>query len=142
VRGIALVSVVGLVVLLAGGCGSGASGATGSGTSGTTGSVTSGTTGTSTARTTGSGSSRTVRVTGEVARSCVGPLIVGRPRRCSQLAVFERGGKRVTVRGKFSAELSPGTYRVSVDTCTDQETLTIRTAVTGLMLVPRCAVPL
>jgi hypothetical protein len=142
VRGIALVSVVGLAVLLACGCGSGASGATGSSTSVTTGSGTSVTTGSSTTATTGSGSSGTVRVTGEVARSCVGPLVVGRPRQCSELAVFERGGKKVTVRGKFSVELSPGTYRVSVDTCMDQETLTIRTAITGLMLVPRCAVPL
>ncbi len=116
-RGVALVSLVGLVVL-AGGCGSSGSHAT------------------------GPAAASTVRVSGDVARSCVGPLVVGHPRRCSDLAVLERNGHRVTVRGKFSVELSPGSYRVSVDTCMDQETLTVRHAITGLMLVPRCAVPL
>lgn len=111
-RGVALMFAVG-VVLLAGACGSSAADA-----------------------------GAAVRVSGQVARSCVGPIVVGRPRRCSNQAVFGRGGKRVTVHGTFSVELAPGTYRVSVDTCTDQQTLTVKHAITGLKLVPRCAVPL
>jgi hypothetical protein len=112
VRGVALVSAV-CVVLLAGACGSSAADAPAA-----------------------------VRVSGQVARSCAGPIVVGRPRQCSDSAVFERGGKRVTVHGTFSVALAPGTYRVTVDTCTDEQTLTVKHAITGLKLVPRCAVPL
>jgi hypothetical protein len=85
---------------------------------------------------------RTVRVTGQVPRSCSGPLLAGRPRPCSDRAVFELGGSRVVVRGRFSVRLRPGRYRVSVDTCVDQETLDVKRAIAGLQLVPRCPVPL
>jgi hypothetical protein len=112
VRGLALMCAVG-VILLSGGCGSSAA-----------------------------DPGATVRVSGQVARSCVGPIVVNRPRNCSDRAVFERGGKRVTVHGRFSVELTPGTYRVSVDTCADQQTLTVKHAITALKLMPRCAVPL
>jgi hypothetical protein len=86
---------------------------------------------------------RTVRVTGQVTRSCVGPLVFGRPRRCFDRAVFARNGKRVSVRGRFSVRLRPGRYRVSVDTCIDQETVYVKKkAIVGLKLIPRCPVPL
>jgi hypothetical protein len=88
------------------------------------------------------GSGGTVSVSGQVARSCVGPIVVGQPRRCSERAVFALAGERVTVRGKFTVKLRRGTYRVSVDTCTDQETVTVTHAISGLSLVPRCALPL
>jgi hypothetical protein len=83
-----------------------------------------------------------VSVSGHVARSCVGPIFAGRPRRCSDRAVFARGRTRVAVNGTFTVQLAPGTYRVSVDTCVDQQTLTVTRAITGLQLAPRCPLPL
>ena len=83
-----------------------------------------------------------VTVSGEVARSCVGPIFAGRPRRCSDRAVFARGGTRVVVHGNFAVRLAPGTYAVSVDTCVDQQKLTVTRPITGLMLAPRCPLPL
>ncbi len=87
-------------------------------------------------------STPTVRVSGEVARSCFGPLIQGRARPCSNRAVFERNGSRLTVNGRFAISLRPGNYRVSVDTCVNQQTLRVHRAIMGLKLVPRCALPL
>lgn len=86
--------------------------------------------------------SRPVPVSGVVTRSCVGPLIRGQPRRCQARAVFEGRGRRTTVRGRFSIRLLPGTYRISVDTCADQQTLRLSRPIAGLRLVPRCAVPM
>ncbi len=83
-----------------------------------------------------------VSVSGQVARSCVGPLVAGRPRRCSDRAVFAGGGTRVAVNGTFAIRLALGTYRVSVDTCIDQQTLTVTVPITGLQLAPRCPLPL
>jgi len=56
--------------------------------------------------------------------------------------VFARGRTRVAVNGTFTIQLAPGTYRVSVDTCVDQQTLTVRRPITGLQLAPRCPLPL
>jgi hypothetical protein len=85
---------------------------------------------------------RTVWVSGEVAQSCVGPIVVGRPPACSAVAGFERQGRRVVVRGAFRVALAPGTYRISVDTCANQQTLTVTRAVAGLKLVPHCPLPM
>jgi len=83
-----------------------------------------------------------IPVSGQVARSCVGPIIAGRPRRCSDRAVFARGATRVTVHGNFSVRLAPGTYTVTVDTCVNQQALTVTRPITGLKLAPRCPLPL
>jgi hypothetical protein len=83
-----------------------------------------------------------VAVSGQVARSCVGPIFAGRPRRCSDRAVFARGRTHVAVNGTFTVQLTPGTYRVSVDTCIDQQMLTVTRPITGLELAPRCPLPL
>jgi len=56
--------------------------------------------------------------------------------------VFARGQTRVPVNGTFTIQLAPGTYRVSVDTCVDQQTLTVTRPITGLQLAPRCPLPL
>ena len=85
---------------------------------------------------------RTVPVSGEVARSCIGPIIAGRPPRCFDRAVFVHGRRRVVVHGKFRVRLRPGAYRVSVDTCAAQQTLTVRHAIHRLRLFPRCPIPL
>ncbi len=85
---------------------------------------------------------RTVPVSGEVARSCVGPIIAGRAPRCFDRAVFIHGRRRVVVHGKFRVRLRPGTYSVSVDTCGAQQTLTVRHAIHELRLFPRCPIPL
>lgn len=92
----------------------------------------------------GCGSSRVAKVpvSGQVARSCVGPIFAGRPRRCSNRAVFARGGTRVVVHSHFAVRLAPGTYTVSVDTCVDQQKLTVTRPITGLALAPRCPLPL
>jgi hypothetical protein len=90
----------------------------------------------------GSPTHTTVRVSGTVARSCPGPIIVGQQQRCSDRAVFTRGHKHVTVHGKFVVRLTPGTYHVTVDSCTNDQTLRIKHAVSGLKLVPRCPLPL
>jgi hypothetical protein len=82
------------------------------------------------------------RVSGKVATSCPGPILAGQPRRCLDRAVYARNGRRVTVHGNFSIELRRGTYRVSVDTCPDQQTLVVKHRVRGLKLVPRCPIPL
>jgi hypothetical protein len=84
----------------------------------------------------------TLPVTGEVMRSCSGPLVQGQPPRCSDRAVLQSGGHRVVVTGRFSIRLKPGRYRVSVDTCINQETLNVNRPITGLKLIPRCPVPL
>ncbi len=83
-----------------------------------------------------------VAVSGEVARSCVGPIFANRPRRCSDRAVFARGRTRVVVHGNFAVRLAPGIYTVSVDTCLDQQKLTVTRPIAGLMLAPRCPLPL
>lgn len=85
---------------------------------------------------------RTVRVSGHVARSCVGPLVYGRPPRCLDIAVFQRNGRRTSVHGAFRIRLRPGTYRVSVDSCMDQQKLRVTNSLTGLKLAPRCALPM
>ncbi len=85
---------------------------------------------------------RTVQVSGVVATSCVGPLILGRPPACSDLARFEGNGGAWSVRGTFSISLAPGTYRISVDTCRDQQTIIVSHAIAGLDLVPHCPLPL
>jgi hypothetical protein len=85
---------------------------------------------------------RTVPVSGDVARSCVGPIIAGRPPRCFDRAVFTHGRRRFVVHGRFRVRLRPGTYRVTVDTCVAQETLTVRHAIHGLRLFPHCPIPL
>jgi hypothetical protein len=85
---------------------------------------------------------RTVPVSGEVARSCVGPIIAGRAPRCFDRAVFIHGRRRVVVHGRFSVRLRPGTYRVSVDTCEAQQTLTVTHAIRRLALIPHCPIPL
>jgi len=85
---------------------------------------------------------KTVPVSGVVARSCPGPIIVGRLRNCSDRAVFVRGRTRRVVHGKFRIRLRPGTYRVTVDTCAEQQTLSVRHAIRGLSLFPRCPIPL
>jgi hypothetical protein len=90
----------------------------------------------------GSPTRTTVRVSGAVARSCPGTIIVGQPPRCSDRAVFTRGHKHVTVRGKFVVRLTPGTYHVTVDSCAHDQTLRIKRAVSGLKLVPHCPLPL
>ena len=112
-----------LVVLAVGGCGSTATRTTGRDGG-------------------GPATTRTVRVSGEVARSCAGPFVLGRPRRCSDRAAFERNSSRVVVHGKFSIRLRSGTYHVSVDSCINQQTLTITRAIAGLRLVPGCALPM
>ncbi len=124
VRDLGLVA-AGLLAVAVGGCGAGAN----------------------TTRTHGPGgappaSPPTVLVTGQVTRICPGPLIAGRPRRCSERAVFERSGTRVVVTGRFSVRLRPGRYRVSVDDCANQESLDVKRAMAGLKLVPRCLQPL
>jgi hypothetical protein len=85
---------------------------------------------------------RTVPVSGQVTRSCVGPIIAGRPPRCFDRAVFIDGRRRVVVHGKFRVRLRRGTYRVTVDTCERQQTLRVRHAISGLSLVPHCPIPL
>ena len=85
---------------------------------------------------------RTLPVSGEVARSCVGPIIAGRSPRCFDRAVFVHGRRRVVVHGKFRVRLRAGAYIVSVDTCAAQQTLTVRHAMHGLRLFPHCPIPL
>lgn len=83
-----------------------------------------------------------VPVSGTVAKSCPGPLVVGRPPDCSDRAVFERGGHHWTVHGRFRIRLPRGVYNVTVDSCAGRQRVTISRATTGLRLVPHCAVPL
>ena len=56
--------------------------------------------------------------------------------------MFARDGTRVVVHGNFAVQLAPGTYTVSVDTCVDQQKLTVTRPITGLALAPRCPLPL
>jgi hypothetical protein len=56
--------------------------------------------------------------------------------------VLERDGRDFTVHGRFSIELPRGVYRVSVDSCAHQQTIHIKHRISGLKLVPRCAIPL
>jgi hypothetical protein len=85
---------------------------------------------------------RTVPVSGKVARSCVGPIIAGRPPRCLDRAVFSQGRRRVVVHGTFRIRLRAGRYRISVDTCAAQQTLTVKHAIRRLRLFPHCPIPL
>ncbi len=85
---------------------------------------------------------RPVPVSGDISGSCVGPIIAGRPPRCFDRAVFIHGRRRVVVHGRFRVRLRPGTYRITVDTCVAQQTLTVRHAIHGLRLFPRCPIPL
>ncbi len=96
----------------------------------------------SSAATEPSARTRTVVVSGTVARSCPGPLIAGRARRCFDRAVFKRYGKRWTVHDRFSIRLARGVYDVLIDTCDAPQRITVRGSVSGLKLVPHCVVPL
>ena len=80
---------------------------------------------------------------------CPGPIIAGRERTCRDSAVLERGGRRITVRGRFTVKIPAGTYKVTVDGCSavhtatpkDARTLTFTRDISGLDLVPACAYP-
>jgi hypothetical protein len=83
-----------------------------------------------------------VKVSGTVARVCLGPPVAGRPPRCLQTAVLSNPGHGVTVRGRFTVMLPPGRYRVTVDGCPQRAPLIIKRAVSGLRLAPMgCAFP-
>lgn len=94
-----------------------------------------------TATTVAPGSSGTLSVSGTVARTCPGPLIVGRRPHCQDIAVFARGGHRIAVRGRFHVRLAAGAYVVTVDGCPAVQVIKLSRPLTGLQLIPRCAVP-
>jgi hypothetical protein len=75
-----------------------------------------------------------------VARICPGPLIVGRRVHCLDTAVFARGGHRTAVHGRFHVWLTPGTYSVTIDGCSVVQVMTVSRSLTGVQLIPRCAV--
>jgi hypothetical protein len=83
-----------------------------------------------------------VRVTGSVARSCIGPIVVGRAQRCFDRAVFEHGGRRWTVHAAFAIRLPRGVYEVTVDACTAPQRLLVTRRISGLRLVPHWVAPL
>lgn len=90
----------------------------------------------------GHASARTFQVSGSVARVCPGPIIVGRAPRCSNVAVFTRAGDRWSVHGHFTIRLAPGAYEVTIDNCADKQRVAVMHRISGLKLVPHCAVPL
>ncbi len=81
-----------------------------------------------------------VRLTGTVERVCSGPLRPGVVARCANSAVLQRAGARLTVHGRFSVLLSPGSYVVTIDGCRATQTLRVSEPMT-VRLSPMCAYP-